>query len=84
MDTNSTSSRIESREEVRAYLSKLRYALKNGAKIQVQLDRGVDQNRDPKYTNRSTLAQLFPDESPELQLLTVEEYLKTVKDLRFP
>jgi hypothetical protein len=89
MNTNSTSSRIESREEVKAYLSRLRYALNNGATIQVQLDRGVDQNRDPKYTNRNTLAYLFPDESPEiamrreLQELTVEEYLRTVKDLRF-
>ena len=61
MEANSTSSRIESREEVRAYLSKLRYALNNGAKIDVQLIRGVDQNRDPKYTNRNTLAYLFPD-----------------------
>lgn len=89
MDTNATSSRIETREEVRTYLSKLRYALNNGATIQVQLDRGVDRGRDPKYTNRSTLAYLFPNESPEvavrreLQQLTVEEYLRTVKDLRF-
>ena len=89
MEANSTSSRIESREEVRAYLSKLRYALNNGAKIDVQLIRGVDQNRDPKYTNRNTLAYLFPDEDPkdamrrELQQLTVEAYLRTVKDLRF-
>ena len=63
--------------------------MNNGAKIDVQLIRGVDQNRDPKYTNRNTLAYLFPDEDPkdamrrELQQLTVEEYLRTVKDLRF-
>lgn len=89
METNTTSSRIESREEVKAYLSKLRYALQNGARIEVQVDRRIDESRDPKYTNRSTLAYLFPDESPEvamrreLQELTVEEYLRTVKDLRF-
>lgn len=85
-----TSSRVESREEVKAYLANLRYALNQGAKIEVQLDRMVDQNRDPKYTNRNTIANLFPDESPEtvmrreLQLLTVEEYMRTIKDLRFP
>lgn len=90
MEANSTSSRIESSEEVKAYLSRLRYALNNGAKITVQFDRGVDKDRDPKYTNRNTLAYLFPDEDPidamrrELKQLTVEEYLRTVKDLRFP
>ena len=33
-----TSSRVESREEVKAYLANLRYALNQGAKIEVQLD----------------------------------------------
>lgn len=43
-----------------------------------------------KYTNRFTVADLFPDEDinialkRELQKLTVEDYIQTVKDLRFP
>jgi hypothetical protein len=50
----------------------------------------VDKNRDPRYTNRFTVADLFPGEDftvalkRELQTLTVEEYMQTVKDLRFP
>ncbi len=85
-----TNSRIESREEISDYLSKLRYALKQGAKIQIQLDRRIDQSRDPKYTNKNTIAHLFPNEDPvevmrrELQTLTVEEYIRTLTDIRFP
>ena len=43
-----------------------------------------------KYTNKYTVAYLFPDENPknalkrELKKLTVQEYLRTVKDRRFP
>ena len=50
----------------------------------------VDQNRNVRYTNRFTVADLFPNENPvdalkrELQTLTVEEYMQTVKDTRFP
>ena len=50
----------------------------------------VDQDREEKYTNQYTVNTLFPDENPkealkrELKTLTVEEYMKTVKDLRFP
>lgn len=87
MDVNS---RIEKEIEVDAYLSKLRYALDHGANIEVQMDRKVDRNRDTKYSNRYTIAYLFPDESPEdalrreLNSLTVENYMRTVKDTRFP
>ena len=76
--------------EVRAYLQNLKYALEHGATITFQEDRLVDKNRDVRHTNRFTVADLFPDENPkdalrrELQLLTVEEYMLTVKDLRFP
>lgn len=82
--------RIESEFEVNSYLSKLRYILDNGAKVQFQIKRNVDLKRDEKYTNRYTVNELFPNENPEtalrreLRTLTVENYIKTVKDLRFP
>lgn len=85
-----TRSRIETELEVRSYLQNLKYALQHGAKVTFQEERQVDQNRDPHYTNRYTVGDLFPDENPvdalkrELQLLTVEEYMQTVMDLRFP
>lgn len=90
MSDCSLSSRIESELEVQAYLQDLRYALDNGATIDFQIDRVVDQKRDEKYTNRYTVATLFPNEDPvialrrELKTLTVAEYMKTVKDSRFP
>lgn len=83
-------SRIESEVEVRSYLRNLEYALAKGATLIFQKDRLIDQNRDPCFTNGFTVADLFPNENPivvlkkELQNLTVEEYIATVKDLRFP
>ena len=82
--------RIESEPEIRAYLQDLRYALEHDAKVTFQIERRVDQKRDPRHTNQFTVADLFPDESPvaalkrELRTLTVGEYMRTVKDLRFP
>ena len=82
--------RIESEFEVRSYLQNLRYALEHNAKVTFQAERLVDQNRDRQYTNQFTVADIFPDESPvsalkrELLTLTVEEYMQTVKDLKFP
>ena len=87
---NDMRTRIESELEVRSYLQDLRYALEHGAKVTFQAERQTDQGRDIRYTNRFTVADLFPDENPvnalkgELQKLTVEEYMQTVKDLRFP
>ena len=84
-----TGTRIESELEVRSYLQNLQYALQHDAKITFQAERLVDQNRDQRYTNQFTIADLFPDENPvialkrELQTLTVEEYMRIVKDLRF-
>lgn len=82
--------RIENELEVRTYLDRLSYALHSGqAKINFQKDRMVDQNRDQRFTNRYTLLNLFPDEDEvevlkrELALLTVENYIETVKDTRF-
>ena len=85
-----TNSRIESETEVIAYIQNLKFALNNGAKINFQVKRLVDENRDEKYTNQYTVNTLFPDENPvdalkrELLTLSVEEYMQTVKDLRFP
>lgn len=85
-----TKARIESELEVKAYIQDLKFALNNGAKIDFQAKRRVDDNRDEKYTNQYTVNTLFSDEDPvealkrELLTLTVEDYIQTVKDLRFP
>lgn len=90
MAAQTTTSRIESELEVRSYLQDLKYALDHGARLTFQEEREVDRNRPTKYTNKFTVADLFPNENPvealrrELKTLTVEEYLRTVKDLRFP
>ena len=87
---NETTSRIESELEVRAYLQNLKYALNNGARINFQAKRLVDEKREEQYTNQYTVNALFPNENPldalkrELLTLSVEEYMRTVKDLRFP
>ena len=85
-----TKSRIESELEVKAYLQNLRYALDNGAEISFQSRRLVDEDRDKKFTNEYTVDKLFANEdvitalTRELRSLTVEEYIRTVKDMRFP
>ena len=82
--------RIESEVEVKSYIQNLKYALDNGAKITFQVKRLVDENREEKYTNQYTVDALFPNENPvealkrELKTLKVEEYVRTVKDLKFP
>jgi len=82
--------RVESEEEVKTYLDRLKYAINNGATINFQIDRLVDKKRLEKYTNQYTVNALFPKENPvdalkrELLTLTVEDYIQTVKDLRFP
>ena len=87
---NEIKTRIESELDVKAYIQDLKYALNNGAKINFQAKRLVDENRDEKYTNQYTVDALFPDENPidalkrELLTLSVEDYMRTVKDLRFP
>lgn len=83
-------SRIESEQEVRSYLQDLKYALEHNAQITFQEIRHVDRERHIRYTNSYTVATLFPDEDPinvlrrELKTLKVEEYIRTVSDLRFP
>ena len=83
-----TKARIESEIEVKSYIQNLKFALQNGAKIDFQAKRLVDEKRDEKYTNQYTVNKLFPDENPvdalkrELLTLTVEDYMQTVKDIR--
>ena len=85
-----TNFRIESEIEVKAYIQDLKFALNRGAKINFQAKRFVDEKRDEKYTNQYTVNKLFPNENPvealkrELLTLSVEEYMQTVKDFRFP
>ena len=85
-----TKSRIESEIEVKAYIQDLKFALNNGAKIDFQAKRLVDEKRDEKYTNQYTVNKLFSDENPvdalkrELLTLSVDHYMRTVKDIRFP
>lgn len=89
LDANAKS-RIESKLEISAYIQNLKYALKNGATINFQAKRIVDENRNERYTNKYTIQTLFPNENPidaikkELLTLSVEDYIKTVKDIRFP
>lgn len=91
MNQESGTKRIESKVEVQTYLDRLEYALKsNSAKINFQKNRRIDDNRTDKFTNRYTLAKLFPDEDEvealkkELLILTVDEYIETVKDIKYP
>ena len=83
-------SRIDKKEDVETYLAQLRYALDTGAKITFQAKRLVDEKRPLKCTNQFTVTDLFPNENPidalrrELRTLSVKNYLRTVKDIRFP
>lgn len=64
--------------------------MNNGAKINFQAKRRIDNNKDEKFTNQYAVNTLFPNENPvdalkrELLSLNVENYMQTVKDFRFP
>ncbi len=83
-------SRIESELEVGSYIQNLRYALDHGAIVTFQVHRLVEEHKDEKYTNQYTVSTLFPNENPveaikkELRTLTIQDYMETVKDIRFP
>lgn len=85
-----SNARIESELEVKAYIQNLKFALNNGARIDFQAKRRVDDNRNERFTNQYTVNALFPDENPvdalkrELLSIRVEDYMRTVKDIRFP
>ena len=84
------SARIETELEVRAYIQNLKLALNSGAKLDFQVRRRVDEERDERFTNQYTVNKLFPDENPvdalkrELLSLSIEDYMQTVRDIRFP
>ena len=67
----------------------MRYAIDNGARIIIPLDRKSEQGKDEKFTNKFCLNKLFEDKeytkalSEELKKLTVENYIRTLKDDRF-
>ncbi|MEA3422570.1 MAG: hypothetical protein U9Q80_01985 [Bacillota bacterium] len=91
MNQRTEEKRKESKIEVQTYLDRLKYAIQSDSvRPNFQKKRKVDQNRDKKHTNRYTMAKLFPDEDEsevlkrELTLMTVDEYIETVKDTRFP
>ena len=81
--------RIESELEVKAYIQNLKFALNHGAKIEFQINRRVDEQREERYTNQYTVNALFPDENPvdalrrELMALTVENYMRTVRAVSY-
>jgi len=91
MKRENESRRIESRIEVQAYIARLVYAIENGnATVNFQRNRQVDSNRNKKHTNRYTISELFPDGDEieaiksELRSLKAEEYIETMKDIRYP
>jgi len=89
LNKDNTISRIESKPEVEAFIQNLIYNLDHGSKVVFQETRKVDSGREGKYTNTFTVATLFPNMNPvealkqELRLLTTENYIQTVKDLKF-
>ena len=87
---NNEFKRIESRLEVDTYLERLNYSLSNSqATLQFQKERIVDSQRNERFTNRFTVNDLFPREEPvnalkrELLNIKVEDYIETVKDIKF-
>lgn len=82
--------RIESRDEINAFIQNLNYAIDSGAELYFQKERRIDKTRPIKFTNSYTIEKLFPNEQPtdvlkrELKSLTVEDYIMTIKDVRFP
>lgn len=82
---------VKTKEEVEDFLDRLKYALNlDSTIITLQEVRHIDSKKSLEHTNKYTLAQLFPDESPkdalrrELKTLKYTEYIETVKDTRYP
>lgn len=49
----------ETELEVRSFPNNLRYALDAGAKVKFEINRRVEQGKDPRYTNLYTVSTLF-------------------------
>lgn len=91
MDPNNQIKRKETEEEVKTYIDRIKYAIESGsAQLNLIKDRNVDKGRDLRYSNGFTLGDLFPNEDyvevlkKELIQLSVENYIETVKDIRYP
>lgn len=90
MGNSDERSKIETKTEVQGYIQNLIYSLEHGAHIDFQPVRRIDAERGIKYSNKFTIEDLFPNEDPltalkrEIQKLKVEEYIRTVKDLKHP
>lgn len=83
--------RIEERFDIQTYIDRLVYALeKKSTKINFLRERQIDKKKNKRFTNRYTIEKLFPDEDEikvlkrEPALLTVEEYIETLRDIRYP
>lgn len=72
--------RIESELEVKAYIQDLKFALNNGAKIDFQVKRRVDDNRDEKYTNQYTVNALSI--CRQLKIFVFQKEVKCVSSVR--
>jgi hypothetical protein len=86
----SENKRIESEEDVSTFLARLKYGIDSNCSIRMQVDRHSEKLRPVAYSNRYTLANLFPNEDSvkvmkrELRTLTCSEYIETVVDLKYP
>lgn len=86
-----TKSRIEIKSKVKAYLQKMKYALKDThTKFKFQQFRLSDKNKEEQYTNNFTVHDLFPNSNPEsalkreLKTLDLKNYQETVQDTKYP
>ncbi len=86
-----TKERIESELEVKSYLQNLRYALENVRRLIFRQAPDLSIIKEMKNIRTNIrLINIFPDENPvdalkkELKMLTVEEYMRTESDLKFP
>ncbi|MGM0379906.1 MAG: hypothetical protein ACQEQE_09195 [Bacillota bacterium] len=84
-------SRIETKFEIQDYLTKLKYALTQpSTRLEFLIERKSDAHKKEEVTNKFTIENLFPDEVPnqalrrELNKLKPTDYIKTVKDRKYP
>ena len=87
----SEAKRVESIDEVKGFLAKIKYLFSlKFFSLRIQYERLTDNMRNVVFTNRYTIATLFPDEDPvaalknEVKTLSISEYMHTMKDSRFP
>lgn len=90
MEVIPISKRVQSIAEVKDMLARLKYAIKSNPSFKIIVTRKSDEGKQLQYTNKYTLDNLFPNESPaealrnELVTLSVEEYKETLTDDLYP